>query len=151
MQKTLGIVFDLFRVFFNHFKKKTMQSIQKITILSMLFCLTAFANLKASNDPIIVTHPASIAPHLGTQAALNVKVADNLKVVYQWQKSTNNATWFNIQGANQATYAPQTKEVGKAFYRVLITTIEENARAVDSKSAEVTVRKISETDLSAKK
>ena len=128
-----------------------MQRIQKIAFICMLFSCAAFTNLKASNEPIIVAQPASIALHSGAQAALKVQVVETLTVVYQWQKSYDNTNWLSIQGANKATYTPQTQETGKAWYRVLVTTVEENARAVASQSAEVTIRDTPNTELSIKK
>ena len=127
-----------------------MQRIQKIAFVFMLFCLTAFSNLKASNEPIIVAQPTNLSLFLGGQALLKVKTVENLTVIFQWQKSSDNANWLSIQGANQATYTPQTQKTGKAWYRVLITTVEENARAVASQSAEVTVRDVVQKELSVK-
>lgn len=43
-------------------------------------------------------------------------------ISYQWQKSTEDSSWQNIQGETQATYTPPTDKVGTFFYRVTATT-----------------------------
>lgn len=154
IENNFGIVFDLFRVFFNLFhpkKRKTMQFIKKPVLLAILFSFALTSMLSASNEPIITAQPTHITQFVGGYEALKVAVSTKLTVVYQWQKSTDNSNWLSIQGATEASYTPQTLVAGKAWYRVLITTIEDNARAVASDSAEVMIRERAQTDLSVKK
>jgi hypothetical protein len=115
-----------------------MQVITKYALLAILFfACTSF--LSASNEPIIVLQPNNISQCVGGNEALRVAISADLKAVYQWQQSSDNSDWEYINGATQATYTPSSEKPNKTWYRVLITTQGEGARAVASKSAEVTV------------
>jgi hypothetical protein len=124
--------------FFSSKIEKTMQVITKCALLAILFfAFTSF--LSASNEPIIVSQPNNITQCVGGTEVLKVTISANLTAVYQWQLSSDNANWAHINGANQATYTPESQNSGKMWYRVLVTTQGESSRAVASNSAEVKI------------
>jgi large repetitive protein len=125
--------------FFSSKKEKTMQVITKSAFTAILFSVAFTAQISASNEPIIVSQPNNITQCVGGTEVLKVAISANLSAVYQWQQSSDNANWAHINGANQATYTPESQNVGKMWYRVLITTQGENSRAVASNSAEVKI------------
>lgn len=116
-----------------------MQLISKSAFMACLFNVAFTVILSASNEPIIVAQPNNIAQCVGGNEVLKVAISADLTVVYQWQQSSDNANWAHIKGATEATYTPESQNIGKIWYRVLITTQGENAKAVASKSVEVKI------------
>lgn len=61
-------------------------------------------------------------------------------LTYQWQESSESASWQNIAGETGATFTPPTEEIGTTFYRVIATTTYSGKTAsAESNIAEITV------------
>ena len=91
--------------------------------------------------PTISTQPQS-ATYLrddDADALSVVAAASDATLTYQWQSSTDNANWSDINGAISATYKPSTQSVGTTYYRVVVTNSDGNCPAT-SETATITVR-----------
>jgi hypothetical protein len=110
------------------------------TVLKVFLCNFVFISLlSASNEPIIVSQPTNITQCLGGHDTLRVLISEKTTVTYQWQKSQDTLNWTSIEGANQASYIPESKNISKTWYRVLVKTANDNAQEVVSKKAEVVI------------
>ena len=58
---------------------------------------------------------------------------------YQWQYSTNEATWTDISGATTSTYTPAYQEPGIGYYRIKITDSNDPGNIVYHYTASVKV------------
>jgi hypothetical protein len=119
--------------------EKTMQVITKSAVMAFIFNMTFTALVSATNEPIIIAQPNNITQCMGGTEVLKVAISANLTVIYQWQQSSDNANWVHIKGATHAVYTPESQNIGKMWYRVLVTTQGENSKAAASQSAEVMV------------
>ncbi|RYE22284.1 MAG: hypothetical protein EOP51_13650, partial [Sphingobacteriales bacterium] len=82
------------------------------------------ATLTVNSSVTITTQPANVAACVGTPAAFTV-VATGTTITYQWQLSTDAATWNNIAGATSASYAianPSVTQNGHRF-RVIVSGV----------------------------
>ena len=91
--------------------------------------------------PTISTQPKS-ATYIQDDVATGLSVvatAADATLSYQWQSSTDNSNWSNINGAISATYKPSTQSVGTTYYQVVVTNSEGNCSAT-SDLVTITVR-----------
>lgn len=71
---------------------------------------------------------------------VNASVSDGGMVTYQWQSSSGNGVWADINGANTNEYTPSSAVAGTTYYRCVITnTLNGQSEQIDSKIAKITI------------
>lgn len=71
---------------------------------------------------------------------VNASVSDDGTVTYQWQSSSGNGVWADINGANTNEYIPSSAVAGTTYYRCVITnTLNGQSEQIDSKIAKITI------------
>ncbi len=59
---------------------------------------------------------------------------------YQWQSSSDNSSWSDIDGADEASYTPPTTEIGTTFYHCIVTNTTDDCDEFEtSNAAQITV------------
>ena len=92
------------------------------TIPCGMYAITTIATLNVSILPITFsTHPKNEIVCEGSGVTFKVEAAN--AETYQWQKSTNNVDWVDIEGKTGTTYQinSTTKEDDNTYYRVKAT------------------------------
>lgn len=84
-----------------------------VTLIAQWTCAT----------PMFSAQPGSATYTVGAAAAALAVTADAKggTLTYQWQSSTDNATFGNISGATTSTYTPATDAEGTIYYRCVVT------------------------------
>ena len=74
-------------------------------------------------------------------SALSVTAdANSGDLSYQWQSSSDNSSWSDIDGADEASYTPLTTEIGTTFYHCIVTnTTDDCDESETSNAAQITV------------
>ncbi len=74
-------------------------------------------------------------------SALSVTAdANSGDLSYQWQSSSDNSSWSDIDGANVASFTPPTTETGTRYYRCIVTnTTDDCEESETSNAAQITV------------
>lgn len=73
--------------------------------------------------------------------ALSVTASANSgSLSYQWQSSSDNSSWSDIDGADEASFTPPTTEIGTTFYHCIVTnTTDDCEESETSNAAQITV------------
>ena len=73
--------------------------------------------------------------------ALSVTASANSgSLSYQWQSSSDNSSWSDIDGADEASFTPPTTETGTTFYHCIVTnTTGDCDESETSNAAQITV------------
>jgi hypothetical protein len=116
-----------------------MTTLKKSRLMTFVLSIALTSALFASDEPVIVAQPKSIAQCKGGTELLQVAVADGVLATYQWQQSSDKTTWTNIDKAIDAKHQPDATIVGTTWYRAVVTTEGNNAKSVVSDMAEVKV------------
>lgn len=79
--------------------------------------------------------------YMGGTTKLSVTASSTSGTIsYQWQSSTDNATWSDVSGATSKTMSPKNDKTGTYYYRVVVTnTLNGYTKSVNSDSVSVTV------------
>ena len=74
-------------------------------------------------------------------SALSVTAdANSGDLSYQWQSSSDNSSWSDIDGANVASFTPPTTETGTRYYHCIVTnTTDDCEESETSNAAQITV------------
>lgn len=73
--------------------------------------------------PTITTQPVSATYSIGaTPTPLQVAATGEGTLTYQWQSSTDNATFANISNATSNTYTPPTDKAGTTYYHCIVSS-----------------------------
>ena len=73
--------------------------------------------------PTITTQPVSATYPVGaTPTQLQVAATGEGTLTYQWQSSTDNATFANISNETSNTYTPPTDKAGTTYYRCIVSS-----------------------------
>ncbi len=74
-------------------------------------------------------------------SALSVTAdANSGDLSYQWQSSSDNSSWSDIDGADEASFTPPTTEIGTTFYHCIVTnTTDDCDESETSNAAQITV------------
>lgn len=77
-------------------------------------------------EPTISAQPSGASYTQGDAAtALSVTASAGTGTVdYQWQSSSDNSSWDNIDDETNASYTPSTASIGTTYYRVVVTNHE---------------------------
>ncbi len=84
-----------------------------------------------STGPVTVcfnTSPGEIVENFGLQATVGATIS------YQWQTSTDNSSWSDIAGANEASFEPPAVTADIFYRRISTTTLNGKACDVESNS-----------------
>jgi hypothetical protein len=101
---------------------------QKLRLLAATFSLVFSTQIFASNDePIIVKQPQNISECVGGTEKLTMILNETVKATVQWQFSMDNRRWYNVEGATEATFTPESKEAKTTWYRLSISTADKIA------------------------
>lgn len=103
----------------------TSQHIIKVTATGNSNCvLNGFSlRLPSCTIPTITTQPVSATYSVGaTPTPLQVATTGVGTLTYQWQSSTDNATFANISNATSDTYTPTTDKAGTTYYRCIVSS-----------------------------
>lgn len=94
-------------------------------------------NLSSCTKPDITTPPVSATYPIGaTPTPLQVAATGEGTLTYQWQSSTDNATFANISNATSNTYTPPTDKAGTTYYRCIVSS---GSCSTTSASATITI------------
>lgn len=75
---------------------------------------------------------------------VEVIAADAGVLTYQWQSSTDGASWTNIDGAVSAAYVPGIAQLGTTYYRCVVTnTLDGTSETAVSEAAKILVKTFS--------
>lgn len=104
---------------------------------------TASASVSVNDTPT----PTIIGPvgggtvYRGGTTKLSVTASSSSGTLsYQWQSSSDNATWSNVSGATSKTMSPANDKTGTYYYRVIVTnTLNGYTKSATSGSVSVTV------------
>ena len=91
-------------------------------------------------EPTISAQPSGASYTQGDDAtALSVTASAGTGTVdYQWQSSSDNSSWDDIDAETSASYTPSTASIGTTYYRVVVTN-HECGESVESDAATVVV------------
>jgi hypothetical protein len=99
-----------------------------------------FVDYVCPNSLMVSLNSSSDTVCLGGNTVLTATVGNSFgTLTYQWQQSSNGASWTNITNANAATYTVPADEVGTRYYRVLVTATVGGLCNDDSEEKPVTV------------
>lgn len=71
---------------------------------------------------------------------VEASVSDGGALTYQWQRSSGNGVWTDIEGAWAKEYTPSSEEEGTSYYRCVITnTVSGQTEQINSRIAKITV------------
>ena len=100
---------------------------------------TAQTTVTVVADPAIAAQPANGTICSGGTFALGVTATGGTpSLSYQWQSSTNNATWTNISGATSSTYTTPAL-TATTYYRVIVSATGNGCGSLTSNTSTVTV------------
>lgn len=103
----------------------TSKHIIKVTANGTSNCvLNGFSlRLPSCTKPDITTQPVSATYPVGaTPTQLQVAATGEGTLTYQWQSSTDNATFANISNETSNTYTPPTDKAGTTYYRCIVSS-----------------------------
>ena len=84
---------------------------------------SSVATVTVVGDPVILSAPSGFTACLGSQQNLTVTAQGGIGALsYQWQRSADNVNFWDIPGANLATYMPLTGTAGETWYRVVVSS-----------------------------
>lgn len=87
--------------------------------------------------PTINPQPVSAIYSVGAAPTpLQVAATEEGTLTYQWQSSTDNATFANISNATSNTYTPPTDKAGTTYYRCIVSS---GSCSTTSASATITI------------
>ena len=94
----------------------------------------------ACTEPSISAQPSDASYTQGDAAtALSVTAsAGTGSMDYQWQSSSDNSSWDDIDDETSSTYTPSTSSTGTTYYRVVVTN-HECSESVESDAATIVV------------
>ncbi|MDX1410296.1 MAG: hypothetical protein R3330_19230, partial [Saprospiraceae bacterium] len=90
-------------------------------------------------DPVVTLSLNNPIVCVDGSAIITANVTGGLAVSYQWQSSTDDATWFDIAGETGSTLNAPTNVPGVTYYRVVITDNSAGCGDPVSSSVQVTV------------
>ena len=96
-------------------------------------------SVEVVTDPSIATQPEDITECVSGTRTLTVFATGGNSLQYQWQQSTDNATWTDISLATATAYQPPSANLGKMFYRVQVTSANLGCDAINSAVASVNI------------
>lgn len=117
----------------------TSKHIIKVTATGTSNCaLNGFSlRLPSCTKPTITTQPVSAIYSVGAAPTpLQVAATEEGTLTYQWQSSTDNATFANISNATSNTYTPPTDKAGTTYYRCIVSS---GSCSTTSASATITI------------
>lgn len=109
----------------------TPLNVQKVTSLSfsssggsgVFFFTFKIVATSSCTPPTINPHPQSATYSVSaTPTPLQVAATGEGTLTYQWQSSTDNATFANISNATSNTYTPPTDKAGTTYYRCIVSS-----------------------------
>jgi GH24 family phage-related lysozyme (muramidase) len=101
---------------------------QKLRLLAATFSLVFSTQIFASNDePVILKQPQNISECVGGTEKLTMTLNEGVKATVQWQYSSDKRRWYNVIGATEASFTPDSKEAKTTWYRVAISTTDKIA------------------------
>jgi hypothetical protein len=100
---------------------------------------SASTSVQVVADPSITAHPIGFIECIGGTRQLSVTATGGTTLLYQWQSSSDNATWDNIVGEINATFTPPSTGVSQMYYRVNITSSNSGCETRTSSVATVNV------------
>jgi hypothetical protein len=113
---------------------------QKLRLLAAMFSLVFSSQIFASTDePVILKQPQNISECVGGTEKLTMILNETVKANLQWQSSTDNRRWYNVAGATEATFTPDSKEAKTTWYRLSISTTDKIAAISFTTPAKVEV------------
>lgn len=109
----------------------TPLNVQKVTSLSfsssggggVYFFTFKIVATSSCTAPTITPQPVSATYPVGaTPTPLQVAATGEGTLTYQWQSSTDNATFANISNETSNTYTPPTDKAGTTYYRCIVSS-----------------------------
>ena len=82
---------------------------------------SAYTSVQVVADPSISTQPTGFTECIGGTRPLSVTATGGTTLLYQWQSSSDNTTFTDLIGENNATYTPPSAAVSQMYYRVNVT------------------------------
>ena len=88
----------------------------------------------------ITSQPKAASPCIGDPATFSVTASG--ADTYQWQSSSDQSSWTNISNATSSTYtiSSTTANDNNKFYRVVVSKKDGKCNAVESSSAQLTIK-----------
>lgn len=123
----------------------TPLNVQKVTSLSfsssggggVYFFTFKIVATSSCTAPTITPQPVSATYPVGaTPTPLQVAATGEGTLTYQWQSSTDNATFANISNETSNTYTPPTDKAGTTYYRCIVSS---GSCSATSASATITI------------
>ena len=132
----------------------SMTAIQMTAYMGVLPDITVNIGTPAAQEadtPVITQQPNNAKYFVGdTASALSVTatITDAGSLSYQWQSSTDNNTFADIDGATLSEYTPEISAAGTKYYQVIVTnTLSTSAKEVTSDVAAVRVEAVESTSV----
>lgn len=112
---------------------------EEIIITMPNYAITVSAAFTCTEPSISVQPKGGSYTQGESAAALSVTASAGTGTVdYQWQSSSDNSSWDNIDDETSASYTPSTASIGTTYYRVVVTN-HECSESVESDAATIVV------------